>query len=50
MSDCQKKIDACNRDIENVKRESVPDDELVRIQKELEETKKAEELLLEELR
>ncbi|XP_078165547.1 kinetochore protein SPC24 homolog [Carex rostrata] len=50
IEDCQKKIDACNREIEKVKSESVPDDELVRIQKELQEAKKAEELLLEELR
>ncbi|KAF3338580.1 hypothetical protein FCM35_KLT17417 [Carex littledalei] len=28
IEDCQKKIDACNRDIEKVKSESVPDDEL----------------------
>ncbi|XP_078166351.1 kinetochore protein SPC24 homolog [Carex rostrata] len=50
IEDFQKKINACNREIEKVKSESVPDDELVRIQKELEEMKKAEELLLEELR
>jgi hypothetical protein len=50
LSDCQKKVDACTRDVEKVKSESVPDDELVRIQEELEEIKRAEEVLLEELR
>jgi hypothetical protein len=49
LSDCQKKVDACKRDVENVKSESVPDDEFVRIE-ELEEIKKMEEVLLEELR
>jgi hypothetical protein len=49
LSDCQKKVDACKRDVEKVKSESVPDDEFVRIE-ELEEIKKMEEELLEELR
>ncbi|KAJ3705664.1 hypothetical protein LUZ61_009369 [Rhynchospora tenuis] len=50
IEDCQKKVDACKRDVEKVKSESVPDDELVRIKMELEEMNKVEESLLQELR
>ncbi|KAJ4791453.1 Plectin-like protein [Rhynchospora pubera] len=50
IEDCLKKFDACKRNVEKVKSESVPDDELVRIQKVLEEMNKVEESLLQELR
>ncbi|KAJ1701279.1 hypothetical protein LUZ63_001058 [Rhynchospora breviuscula] len=50
IEDCQKKVDACKRNVEKVKSESVPDDELVRIQMVLEEMNKVEESLLQELR